>query len=246
MTLQERRLLQPLSSWLWPLGLCSGVAGLVLLAPSKQLAVGVVAALLLGCVVAVRERRLRSLCLTDSLTGLANRRGFLLRFERDLALARRRGQSMALLLVDCDHFKEINDRYGHPTGDWALKVLAHILRGAVRRNDVVARWGGDEFVVLLREVDDAEVQRVMDRVLQVLEPADPASLSFTVSVGCVLSDPARVRTARLNGLFSAADQALYLAKRRGGAQLASWSDAAGSVDFDQHTPPLPAGGPLSS
>lgn len=235
------------SSWWWPLFLGTVTASLLLLVNrSAQLEVGVVGALLVGAAVAFRERKLWSLCLTDPLTGLPNRRGFQRRFDQELSRVRRQGESMALVLVDCDRFKQINDQHGHAAGDWALKELARVLSAGVRRCDVVARWGGDEFVVLLPDVDEAEVQRVAARVGQVLRPTAPPRVSFTVSFGCVVRDPCQARTVRLSAMLSAADRALYLAKQRGGGQLAAWSDpcldhALSLLDLDQHTPPIRAG-----
>ena len=243
MSLRTHKAVEPLAGWLWPALLCLVAVSLVrLVKESDQLVVGVMGALLIGCAVALRERRLWKLCLTDSLTGLANRRGFLLRYEQDLARVRKDGHSMALMLVDCDRFKQINDQYGHEAGDRALKLLSKSLQASVRTADVVARWGGDEFVVLLRDVDEAEVRRVADRVGHVLHaPAGlPPGLEITVSFGCVVTDPEQVQTVGLSGLLSAADSAMYLAKRRGGAQLATWSDPGlkqvNPFDFEQMTP----------
>ena len=248
MSLPSRAAVEPLSAWLWPAVLCGVVMSLVLLVDrSDQLVVGVLGALLLGGAVALRERKLWKLCLTDQLTGLANRRGFLQRFERDLTRVRRQGDSLALVLVDCDRFKQINDQFGHAAGDRALELLAGSLRSAVRNDDVVARWGGDEFVVLMRHVDEVEVRRVAQRVGKLLEsPAGmPPGLVMTVSFGCVVRDPLETSRVRLSGLLSAADSAMYLAKSRGGAQFASWSDPGlrqvNPFDFDQMTPPIQAG-----
>jgi diguanylate cyclase (GGDEF)-like protein len=241
------RALQPHSALLWPAVLCGVMASLLLLVDhADQLLVGVVGALLLGVFVAVRERRLWTLCLTDPLTGLSNRRGFLQRFQKNLARVRREGESMALVLVDCDRFKQINDQFGHAAGDRALKLLAHSLQSAVRGDDLVARWGGDEFVVMLRDVDEEQVRQVAMRVGQLLEaPAGlPPGLSLTVSFGCVVRQPTEVANARLSRLLSAADTAMYEAKRSGSGKFAAWSDSRARdlkpFDFDQATPPAPA------
>ncbi len=248
MSLRTHKAVEPVASWLWPALLCLVVVSLVrLVEEADQLVVGVLGALLIGCAVALRERRLWTLCLTDSLTGLANRRGFLLRYEKDLVRVRKDGHSMALMLVDCDRFKQLNDQYGHAAGDRALELLSMSLQASVRSGDVVARWGGDEFVVLLRDVDEAEVRRVAARVCHALQApaALPQGQVITVSFGCVVRDPEQVLTVRLSGLLSAADSAMYLAKRRGGAQLAAWSDASlqqvNPFDFDQLTPPVQTG-----
>lgn len=224
-----RPAIAPRSSLLWPAVLCGVVACLLLLVDtSDQLLVGVAGALVLGLFVAVRERRLWILCLTDPLTGLCNRRGFLPRFQRNLKRARRQGEPMALVLVDCDRFKQINDEYGHAAGDRALKLLAQSLQAAVRKDDVVARWGGDEFVVMLRDVDEARVRQVAQRVGQLLEAATatalPPGLVMTVSFGCVLRDATKVQSEHLTRLLSAADSAMYEAKRSGAGRFVAWRD----------------------
>ena len=245
--MSTRVAIQPMSSWLWPAVLCVVAVGLVSWVDrSAQLWVGVFGALVIGCAVALREHRLWTLCSTDPLTGLANRRGFHQRYEQEIARMRRANESLALVLVDCDRFKQINDTYGHEVGDRALKLIGAILESTVRRDDVVARWGGDEFVVLLRGVDDAEVRKVAERVGKVLQSPFglPAGLAITVSFGCVFRDANQVRTEGLSGLLSAADSAMYAAKRRGGGQFASWSERSDQRqqnpgEFDQ--PPIQTG-----
>lgn len=239
MPLRLKPLLEPIASWLWPAGSCAVVSALVVLAErSGQLAVALVGALLVGGLLAWRERALWILCLTDPLTGLANRRGFQRRFERELLRARRDGESLALVLIDCDRFKQLNDAHGHAAGDWALELLARTLRAAVRSDDVVGRWGGDEFVVLLRQADEADVRRVATRVNAALAD-ERGKVRFTVSFGCVTRAAHEAKSVRLSSLLSAADGALYQAKRRGGAQLAAWREPAlRPFDFEQHTPPI--------
>ena len=96
-----------------------------------------------------RIRHLESLSITDELTGLLNRRGFRQELDRALARAQRGGETGLLLLCDLDHFKAINDTYGHPAGDAVLCAVADLLRASTRRSDSVARLGGDEFAVLM-------------------------------------------------------------------------------------------------
>lgn len=96
-----------------------------------------------------RIRQLESLSVTDELTKVLNRRGFGIELERALARAERRGETGLLLLCDLDHFKAINDTYGHPAGDEVLCELAQLLRSRTRHNDHVARLGGDEFAILI-------------------------------------------------------------------------------------------------
>lgn len=234
----------PRLGWLWPLGLCAVIAGVVsLIDPEQQLIVAVLAGLGMGFVVVRRERALWSMCSSDPLTGLANRRGFHARAGKELQRLRRSRGSLALMLVDCDRFKQINDGYGHPVGDRALMQVAASLKACVRADDIVARWGGDEFVVLLRDADDVVVRRVAARVNAHLRVATsmPPGLVLTVSCGCVMRNAAQLEHVRLGGLFLAADTAMYAAKRRGGGYLSTWSEPSqGPFDFEQMTPPIQA------
>src|ERR1700738_4044498 len=97
--------------------------------------------------------QVRQLAVNDELTGLLNRRGFLLLAEHQRSLADRKGTSLGLVFVDIDHFKSINDTFGHEEGDPALKELARLLQRTFRRSDIVARIGGDEFIVMLTEIN---------------------------------------------------------------------------------------------
>lgn len=232
-------------SWLWPLGLC--VVSAVCVAcvePDQQLLVAILWGLSMGLAFVRRERALWNLCVSDPLTGLANRRGFHARAGKELDRLRRSHGSLALMLVDCDHFKQINDGYGHPVGDRALTQVAASLKACVRADDIVARWGGDEFVVLLRDADELIVKRVAARVNAHLRLAAslPPGLSLSVSCGGVVRNAAQLQHVRLGGLMLAADSAMYAAKKRGGGQLVSWSEPSlAPFDFEQLTPPIQAG-----
>ncbi|MGF1608204.1 MAG: GGDEF domain-containing protein [Kiloniellales bacterium] len=111
-----------------------------------------------------RIRHLESLSVTDELTGQLNRRGFRNELERALARARRHGEAGLLVLCDLDHFKAINDTYGHPAGDAALVAVARLLRERTRRSDAVARMGGDEFAVLMPDGAHAEAEALATKL----------------------------------------------------------------------------------
>lgn len=237
--------IEPRWSWLWPVGPWVAIAAVVSwVEPDQQLLVAILLGLALGLLFVRRERALWGLCTSDPLTGLWNRRGFHERAHKELRRTGRANDSLALMLVDCDHFKQINDRYGHPVGDRALAQVGASLRACVRADDVVARWGGDEFVVLLRGVDEVAVRRIAARVnvhLR-LSASLPPGLTLTVSTGCVVRNAAQLQHVRLGGLLQAADTAMYAAKRRGGGHLVAWSEPQqGPLDFEQLTPPIQAG-----
>lgn len=154
----------------------------------------------------------------DALTGLFNRGEFLRLAEEELRRSLRHGTDMSAIMLDLDHFKSINDRYGHPAGDAVLQHTAACLLGAVRVTDVVARIGGEEFVVLLPQTRlDAAVQ-LAEKLLRTLHqsPAQVArgvTIGFTASLG-VGSLPAG-HGSTVAALYAAADHALYEAKRLG-------------------------------
>ncbi|MBI5495470.1 MAG: diguanylate cyclase [Deltaproteobacteria bacterium] len=159
--------------------------------------------------------RLEVLAITDAVTGLHNRRHFMQVLESEFARAVRYDTPMALAMLDVDHFKAINDRFGHPTGDTVLEELGLLMRAAMRKIDVVARYGGEEFVVLLPQTAAADSllpsRRLVARVAEHPFPAIGACV--TVSIGIAGMPDARIK--RPEDLVRLADDALYRAKRAG-------------------------------
>lgn len=158
---------------------------------------------------------------TDGLTGLANRRLFDLQLEQEWQRARRHGDPLALLMVDVDHFKRLNDTLGHPAGDACLRQVADALKScAMRSGDLVARYGGEEFVLLLPHTTLDDAQAVAARCLAAVDaaalpnPGSPLGPHVTVSIGLAL---ARLGdgTALASSLVGDSDQALYRAKHLG-------------------------------
>ncbi|HET9463355.1 MAG TPA: diguanylate cyclase [Thiobacillus sp.] len=176
-----------------------------------------------------QREQLATLSLTDPLTGLPNRRAFVTRFPQMLGLAER-GHAIALVVLDIDHFKPINDRYGHGVGDQVLLALAQSLKELTRRADLAARLGGDEFAVLLSELDAAGVeawyQRLSDHFINGLS-AFGLDLQTGLSAGQTWLGSVPGDT--LDDALARADRALYQAKARGRGQLAL-AAAAGAGD----------------
>lgn len=163
-----------------------------------------------------RLHALEQLSSTDALTGIGNRRQFETRLVEELRRASRYGDPLSLVLLDIDHFKRVNDRHGHLTGDVVLIEVARSLQRAVRDTDVVARYGGEEFAVLLPRTQLAGSLTVAERVraeLHRLRPLPESNLRITASLG-VAGYPS-VQPSCPSELFEAADSALYRAKRNG-------------------------------
>jgi diguanylate cyclase (GGDEF)-like protein len=150
--------------------------------------------------------------LTDELTKLPNRRHLAQRFLEEMQRARRHHKSMAFLMIDIDHFKLINDTYGHLQGDAVLADLAKILIAGKRESDVAARYGGEEFGLILHETNEVGAMTLAERVRAKVETANfPGGLKLTISIGVAATDDESQFTA----LLEKADQALYAAKQAG-------------------------------
>ncbi|MCP4634914.1 MAG: GGDEF domain-containing protein [Methyloversatilis sp.] len=153
----------------------------------------------------------------DPMTGLLNRRGLLQLMQTELERARRHARPLALLFIDMDHFKHINDTYGHPAGDLCLKSTAlQLCASANRHCDLIARYGGEEFVVLLPECDETGASVVAERIRAAVEAAyDHGTVPCRMSVSIGLSRFPADGITSLDELIDAADAALYEAKRAG-------------------------------
>ncbi len=186
------------------------------------------AALTLGWLVDQNRRKediLIRLATTDALTGLWNRRAFQDRLSLEIERACRTKHSFGLLMLDLDHFKRLNDSYGHLAGDAGLRQVAERIQAAVRTVDLVARYGGEEFAVILVDVESSAVRQVADRVRHAIDSMqfqlrEGVRASLSVSIGYAIfpadgSDP--------DALISRADAALYQAKANGRNQtVAAW------------------------
>ncbi len=172
------------------------------------------------------KARLHNLAMTDGLTGLLNRRGWLERAEGMFANAMRYQQPLTLMMLDIDHFKRVNDTYGHEVGDKALRLFARLLRESRRTGDLVGRLGGEEFCIVLanthRSASIGFDLRLRTVLRQTAEKELGFALDFSAGVG-VLKDG----DATLAGLVARADAALYEAKRAGRGRLVQSDGGAG-------------------
>jgi two-component system cell cycle response regulator len=168
------------------------------------------------------NRRLEALATTDPLTRVLNRRALLDRLNTEVDRARRYSSSLTLLLLDVDHFKQINDTAGHLAGDSVLRQLAGLLEEAQRKVDIVARYGGEEFVAILPETSSDGAVIYADRLRERIggQPFDVGAehpVHLTVSIGIATFPSARVTSTE--DLFARADEALYRAKAGGRNQV---------------------------
>ncbi len=172
---------------------------------------------------------LETLATTDPLTGLYNRRHFLESLDAEWSRFQRYYRSVSVLMLDIDHFKSVNDRYGHAVGDEAIKAVADACRDGKRKSDIVGRLGGEEFAVLLPETSLSRARTVAERIrkraMAIRLNAHQVQFGLTVSIGVA---EATVSMSGIDALMAAADHALYQAKAEGRNRCIAW------------TPPPPA------
>ncbi|MDD3311730.1 diguanylate cyclase [Pseudodesulfovibrio sp.] len=166
------------------------------------------------------DAKIAMLAVTDELTGLANRRAFFERFEEEADRAGRYGTPLSLVMFDIDHFKAVNDTFGHPMGDTVLTEVARLLSANARTSDILARYGGEEFAMLIPAMSCEEAARAAEKLRTVIEVNDPVlegpRVKVTISAG--VADAASVRSeggSLRDNLLKAADRALYRAKAEG-------------------------------
>ena len=171
----------------------------------------------------VRFRRANHLIIMDSLTGTLNRDAFVDRANEEISLAKRRGENICLAMIDIDHFKHINDANGHAVGDYVLRHISDYLSNRLRRSDIVGRYGGDEFLVLLPDTDLNSAYLVLDMVRQNLIAqtirARDVQVQVSISLGLVSTQPANIKNVET--LIAEADKKLYEAKMSGRNKLIS-------------------------
>ncbi|HSH29403.1 MAG TPA: sensor domain-containing diguanylate cyclase [Thiohalobacter sp.] len=176
------------------------------------------------------KRRYQQLSVVDELTGIHNRRFFFPEAQAALANAVRHRREFSLMMVDLDRFKQINDRFGHAMGDKVLQVTAALLKGQTREGDVLARFGGEEFVLALPDTDLDGAVRLAERILHSLRNlefnTDRGALRVTTSIGlsCLGGQESPDQSDLLESLLRQADQALYCSKSQGRDRACSWQD----------------------
>lgn len=166
------------------------------------------------------RKKLHVLATTDPLTRLSNRRSFLEGVGGVIAAAGKQQCDLAIILLDIDHFKLVNDTHGHAAGDQVLKVLADVTRRLLRPHDLLARWGGEEFIICLSATDEAGALQIAERIRQAIAEhqvhlAD-LTLNVTVSLGVACEQATKIKSrVELESVINTADAALYRSKARG-------------------------------
>ncbi|MBC7319370.1 GGDEF domain-containing protein, partial [bacterium] len=172
------------------------------------------------------------LAITDPLTGLFNRRFLEEKLANELIRAKAYGNYLSVVMADIDHFKRINDTYGHKVGDEVLKLLAVILKANIRGEDIVARYGGEEFVILLHNVSKYDAFRIAERIRIEIEETSfeevgvPEKVTVSFGISCFPGDGEDPID-----LLKKADQALYQAKSLGRNRVVTFTEPSASIHF---------------
>ena len=177
------------------------------------------------------------LATVDGLTSLMNRRAFVAALEQALAVCNRYGHELSLILLDVDHFKHINDRYGHKTGDTVLVELGRHLKSQIRASDIAARWGGEEFVVALTCTAEKGAMQFAERLrhsIEALSVADGGGtrvpVTASIGVSCYRAGQS------LEAMVDQSDKAMYVAKSNGRNRVALAPDGEGGAGAGEHLP----------
>lgn len=156
----------------------------------------------------------------DFLTSAYNKKFFIERLQEEFSHALRHQKALSVLIIDIDHFKKVNDTYGHLSGDIAIQKVAHHLMSHTRRDDIVSRFGGEEFVVLMRDIDHAQAHRLGEQLREQIEglkiKSNDQTLQVTVSVGIAsMNENNEANFIKFQDILEAADKRLYQAKESG-------------------------------
>jgi diguanylate cyclase (GGDEF)-like protein len=172
------------------------------------------------------QQALYSMAIHDPLTGAFNKRYLAERIDQEVAFAWRRGHPLSLIIFDLDHFKQVNDNYGHHVGDDVLREVARFVQGSLRLEDIFSRFGGEEFVILMRDAGSEEAAQVAERIRSGVEAltiqAENTQVKVTISIG--ISTTTDETCCSSMDLFSQADKRLYIAKKAGRNRVVASDD----------------------
>lgn len=171
-----------------------------------------------------KKEELKDLAFKDKLTNLYNRRFFDERMAEEWERAHRYKRDLALIMIDIDHFKQINDQYGHQEGDRALKTVANLIFQSIRKNDIASRYGGEEMVVILPETRDITALKAAEKIRLNIELKAKAVLGFSLTISAGVAGKGET-TTKSNDLIELADQALYYSKKNGRNRVSLYNQA---------------------
>jgi diguanylate cyclase (GGDEF)-like protein len=179
------------------------------------LLVGSLSIWLTGLTINRYQRKLEDMAVTDKLTGLANRQAFAPLIEQTLSEIKRNPEPLSLIIADIDHFKQVNDSHGHQVGDRVLQHTAESIANALRDSDLIFRWGGEEFLIIVRGCEGKDAFRLAEKLRQAVESTsvevDGKAVRTTLSTGVAV----RREGEDVDSLIGRADRALYAAKAAG-------------------------------
>ena len=188
-----------------------------------SLVISIVIIILVYFIIAGYQQQLEAMATTDKLTGVANRQVFDVLFKQAYSQSKRSKMALAAIMLDIDYFKQVNDSYGHPTGDVVLKTLAQTIRHTIRESDILFRWGGEEFFIILPESNVEMAGILAEKIRKIINelkiPFAGNSVSITVSMGVAAITDSETAT----DLVSRADKALYAAKENGRNRVESFA-----------------------
>jgi diguanylate cyclase (GGDEF)-like protein len=161
------------------------------------------------------QSRLEEMATTDKLTGLANRQAFDVLMPQVMSETRRHGNPLCAVLIDIDHFKDVNDRHGHLAGDKVLRTVAGVIKSRLRASDIISRWGGEEFLVVLKNINLEQAGQLAEKIRSAIEQTVTAQKDRTIMVTASLGVAAYEQGDTPDRLLARADKALYRAKEQG-------------------------------
>ena len=168
-----------------------------------------------------KNRELEFLATRDPLTGCLNRRAFFAKYDSEFARAQSHNEDFACVMLDIDHFKAVNDSYGHGTGDQVIQKIAEVVQSNLRENEMVCRYGGEEFCIVLQRIAFPRVLEIAERIRAAIAAVDNFDFSVSASLG---ASALEFGSADLEDLIDEADKALYVSKEGGRNRVTSWAD----------------------
>ena len=185
--------------------------------------VSLIIIILVNLIIVSYQKKLETMATTDKLTGCSNRQVFDVLFKQARSQSKRRKTPLSVVIFDIDYFKQINDSYGHPTGDVVLKKIIQTIKLSIRDSDIIFRWGGDEFLIILPESDLQKTVDIAEKIRETIENLDIHFAGKTISVTISVGIASMTDTGTQEMIIDNADKALYIAKENGRNRVEQYS-----------------------